>query len=105
MNSHARSRVAVKRSTIEVMMNQCIYVQLVLQCVFCLIGGLIAGVWQHQHTEHTYLFVFQHPAVVGIQRFFTWLIIFSGFVPISLLVSLEVVKFAQGMFMGVDIGQ
>ncbi len=36
-------------------------------------------------------------------RFFTWFIIFNGFVPISLLVSMEIVKFVQGIFIGWDV--
>jgi len=33
----------------------------------------------------------------------TWILIFTNFVPISLIVTLEIVKFWQGIFMGYDI--
>lgn len=33
----------------------------------------------------------------------TWILIFTNLVPISLLVTLELVRFWQGMFMGYDI--
>ena len=38
----------------------------------------------------------------GIQKFFTWNLNFSNFVPISLLVTLETVKFLQAIFIGWD---
>ena len=34
----------------------------------------------------------------------TWILIFTNFVPISLIVTLELVKFWQGSFMGWDVG-
>lgn len=34
--------------------------------------------------------------------YFTWMLIFTNFVPISLLVTLEVVKFIQGIFISND---
>jgi len=33
----------------------------------------------------------------------TWILIFTNFVPISLIVTLEIVKFWQGTFMGFDV--
>lgn len=33
----------------------------------------------------------------------TWILIFTNFVPISLIVTLEIVKFWQGSFMGYDL--
>ena len=35
--------------------------------------------------------------------FFTWVLLFTNMVPISLLVSVEVVKFAQALFIAWDI--
>ena len=35
--------------------------------------------------------------------FFTWILLFTNMVPISLLVTVEVVKFAQAMFIAWDI--
>lgn len=37
-----------------------------------------------------------------IQQCGTWILIFTNFVPISLMVTLELVKFWQGMFMATD---
>jgi phospholipid-transporting ATPase len=40
--------------------------------------------------------------VLFIQRTCTWIIVFTNFVPISLLVTLELVKLWQGKFMNWD---
>lgn len=37
-----------------------------------------------------------------IVKFLTWVLLFSNFVPISLLVTVEMVKFAQGIFINRD---
>ncbi len=38
----------------------------------------------------------------AIQRYFTWILIFTNMVPISLMVTLEVVKFLQAFFITWD---
>jgi len=38
----------------------------------------------------------------GFKKMCTWILIFTNLVPISLLVSLELVKFWQAMFMSYD---
>jgi len=52
----------------------------------------LAGSWEW----YTYLEVF-------FKTFFTWVLLFTNMVPISLLVSVEIVKFAQAMFIAWDI--
>ena len=42
-------------------------------------------------------------AELWVKNTFTWILIFTNFVPISLLVSLELVKFWQASFMEYDI--
>jgi phospholipid-transporting ATPase len=36
-------------------------------------------------------------------RFGTWILMFTNFIPISLTVTVEVVRMAQGIFMGWDV--
>jgi phospholipid-transporting ATPase len=38
----------------------------------------------------------------AVQRYFTWILIFTNMVPISLMVTLEVVKFLQAFFITWD---
>jgi magnesium-transporting ATPase (P-type) len=38
----------------------------------------------------------------AVQKYFTWILIFTNMVPISLMVTLEVVKFVQAFFITWD---
>ena len=40
---------------------------------------------------------------IAVKMMFTWILIFTNLVPISLMVSLELVKFFQGIFMQNDL--
>lgn len=102
-NSAEKSTSKVKRSSVEKTMNKQIFGMFGMQVLVCFFAGLSAGVWDETHKkEAIYLWLDQDSAVAGTIRFFTWFIIFTGFVPISLLVSMEMVKFFQGQFMGWD---
>ena len=74
-------------------MNSLIKFMFIAQIVICLLCAILAGNWQSTHSKHDYLYITDSPSFVGFIRFFTWYIIFSAFVPISLLVSMELVKF------------
>ena len=84
-----------------------------LQCVLCLIAMVIGTFWRRQYSEKMpYLALTDTFAVVtifdrnwvlnAIQRYFTWILIFTNMVPISLMVTLEVVKFLQAFFITWD---
>lgn len=45
----------------------------------------------------------ESPAYLFICTLGTWVLIFVNFVPISMFVTLELVKFWQGTFMGYDV--
>ncbi len=44
----------------------------------------------------------KHDILVWLKAFGTWILLFTNMVPISLLVSLEIVKFSQALFIGWD---
>ena len=52
--------------------------------------------------ESYYLDVHSSPTVQAIKDFFSYYVLLSFLIPISLMVTLEVVKFAQGLFMEWD---
>lgn len=81
-----------------------------MQIVFSLTSGLVGGTWITTYQDKTeYLgttglpedekksFVFYVFQTLG-----TWILIFTNFVPISMMVSLELVKLWQAMFMTYD---
>lgn len=82
-----------------------IFVFQVAVCVFC---GILYVIWYKETKKDTeqYLELDEHTEssfVTFILIFFTWMLIFTNLVPISLIVTLEVVKFFQAIFISWDI--
>jgi|TARA_B110000305_G_C19363476_1_gene600686 phospholipid-transporting ATPase len=85
-----------------------------MQMILALIGGFVGARWNTtNYTVVNYLKRAPGPddkadegqqsfSYYLVQYFGTWLLIFTNFVPISLTVTLEVVKFWHAMFMGMD---
>lgn len=102
-NSKGRKN-KIKRSSVEKQMNGLILFMGLLQAFVCLVTAISFVVWQYANQGHTYyLQLSSDIGTTGFFRFCTWLIILSSFVPISLIVSMETVKFLQGTFIGWDI--
>jgi phospholipid-transporting ATPase len=77
------------------------------QVVLASIGAIFGASWVTKYQEVTsYLGTTdgeKHPfKYYLIQQIGTWILIFTNFVPISLMVSLEMVKFWQAGFMTKD---
>lgn len=76
-----------------------------MQLIFCLFCSLYGAFWFVSHKiELTYLEINEDKVQDSsftynlFVRAGSWLIIFQNFVPISLIVTLEMVKFVQGIF-------
>jgi len=102
-----------KFSRIEKQTNMQILFIFALQCVLCLIAMVMGTFWRKQYSETMpYLQLTEQFGKVSvfdsnwilnaIQRYFTWILIFTNMVPISLMVTLEVVKFLQAFFISWD---
>jgi phospholipid-transporting ATPase len=100
-----------KISRIENIMNSQILVIFGLQTILSAIGAIFYLAWLNSHFQDlkSYVFVSENSknSAGGFLFFFyrigTWTLIFTNLVPISLLVTLEMVKFIQGMFISWDI--
>ena len=78
-----------------------------IQVTLCLLGGVLAGWYHSQLSSHWYLATtdgddYSSP-MTGVLAFFTWFILLSSMVPISLIVSAELVKFTQSVFIQWDV--
>lgn len=103
-------KVLVKRSRIMRSVDRYLVGMLLAQIALCFIGGLIAGIdrgsdkidkaWYLQWSLGANGF---GAATTGILAFFSWFILLSQMVPISLIVSAEMVKFIQSQFLQWDI--
>lgn len=79
-----------------------------LQILLCLVGGIYGGVRAAGLDVKNMHFIRgpdeepQSPALVGFLKFWSFIIIFTNFVPISLLVTLDMVKVFQSKIIGWD---
>jgi len=93
-----------KISRMEYMTNKLVGGIVALQCTMCLIQGFVGGFWFGDNRDtHWYLQLDDDPVSVGIKKFFTYLILLLGMIPISLIVTLEIVKFLQRFLMMTDL--
>jgi magnesium-transporting ATPase (P-type) len=90
--------------------NKYLMYMLLLQSVLCLVGGILAGIFRDGFTEPMWFLGWEVPGASapdgprsGIFAFFSWFILLSQMVPISLIVSGELVKFVQSLFIEQDI--
>lgn len=93
----------IKFSDVEKKMNRYILFILFFQLSLSLISAVLNYIWNEDNQEkHTYLEEDETPTQSGIYRFFTYFILYNTMIPISLIVSLELVKLAQSYFIEKD---
>ena len=92
-------------SKLELGTNKQIILVFFIQLFLCLIGAIVGSTWMVINREKTNSYLVfskeeQKPdawstnwALLLVKTTGTWILIFTNFVPISLLVTLEVVKF------------
>lgn len=105
-----------KRSTIERQMDRIIYVLFGFLVLLSVVGSIFFGVWTSEDIEdgtmtRWYLrpddtTIYYSPsgaALAAVLQFLTALMLYSYFIPISLYVSIEVVKVLQSVFINNDV--
>eukprot|EP01016_Furgasonia_blochmanni_P009219 TRINITY_DN13822_c0_g1_i4.p1 TRINITY_DN13822_c0_g1~~TRINITY_DN13822_c0_g1_i4.p1 ORF type:complete len:1011 (-),score=95.37 TRINITY_DN13822_c0_g1_i4:124-3156(-) len=99
-------RAKAKKSGVErIMGNQIIFI-FVIQIFICVVSSLLYCLWHMYYLteEYNYMGLRDRENMIMdyVKKFGNWLLIFTNFVPISLLVTLEMVKFAQGILIAKD---
>eukprot|EP01116_Phalansterium_solitarium_P015668 TRINITY_DN3482_c0_g1_i4.p1 TRINITY_DN3482_c0_g1~~TRINITY_DN3482_c0_g1_i4.p1 ORF type:complete len:1118 (-),score=428.30 TRINITY_DN3482_c0_g1_i4:1315-4668(-) len=98
------TKAPVKRTSIEKAANVhiiAIFVLLLLMAVLCAVGNAI---WQLQVGSYAWYLQFDaNAAAGGALSFLTFVILFNNLIPISLYVSVELVKLAQAYFINNDV--
>jgi len=78
-----------------------------MQTFLSVIGAVFYLIWtakfKHEITNYIILANYSNWFLTFFYRIGTWTLIFTNLVPISLLVTLEMVKYVQGMFINWDI--
>ena len=89
--------------------NEAIFYIFMLQIFFSVSGAVMCATWTIDNAGVRYMgmdtgeYAKQDLGYVIMTMTGSWILIFCNFVPISLLVTLEMVKFFQGSFMDFDV--
>mmetsp|Transcript_91190 Transcript_91190/g.162391 ORF Transcript_91190/g.162391 Transcript_91190/m.162391 type:complete len:1119 (+) Transcript_91190:76-3432(+) len=109
MNS--KEKVGRKVSHLESTLNKIVLIIFLFQSVLCLIGGLSAAMFETDKNNFSKMYLPLTDAegnalysfiVVLLIRYFNFMILFSNFIPISLLVSMSIAKVIQIFFFYAD---
>ena len=90
-----------KKSLLETQLNSYIILVFLFLIIFCMIGAAIYILWINQNFENiSYLEIEIDSSLTDfLKRFGNWILIFGNFLPISLIVTIETVKFFQAILM------
>jgi len=95
-----------KSSKIEKLINVMIAYIFLLQICLCMIAAIYGTIWENVYESKAFYLDLAsqgfHVSVQVLTKFGTWILIFTNIVPISLIVTLEMVKYLQAFFMGWD---
>lgn len=97
----------IKQSDVEKKMNGYILNILYTQLILALFTSLLCLGWAFRNfsdekNKHWYLEETSSPGVQAVLRFFTYFLLYNTMIPISLIVSMELVKVAQCYFITKD---
>uniref|UniRef100_A0A3Q2GEP9 Phospholipid-transporting ATPase n=1 Tax=Cyprinodon variegatus TaxID=28743 RepID=A0A3Q2GEP9_CYPVA len=99
------TKVPLKRSNVERVTNMQILVLFGILLVMALISSVGAAIWNKKHTNEAcwYLSRAGDISLNFAYNLLTFIILYNNLIPISLLVTLEVVKFTQALFINWDV--
>jgi len=104
--------VIKKRSDVSRMTDRYILVTILMQFVLCIVAGISNTKWVDNYGQ--YLEYLVNDVTPGVNRvkfgkdsiysIAEWFVCLANFVPITLIVTLEIVKVLQGLFLTYDVG-
>ncbi|XP_042499753.1 putative phospholipid-transporting ATPase 9 [Macadamia integrifolia] len=105
-----------KRSKIEIRMDKIVYLLFSFMVLICLIGSIFFGIatrddiengritrWYLRPDDATVYFDPKRATIAAILHFLTGFMMYSNFIPISLFVTIEIVKVLQCRFINQDL--
>jgi phospholipid-transporting ATPase len=96
----------VKYSSVESLMNKSLVIIFIVQAILCLLSAILRGVYYDKNVKKMNEVVELKEysrGVEGLINYFTYLLLLNTMIPISLIITLEIVKLIQGLFMSVDV--
>uniref|UniRef100_A0A3Q0T239 Phospholipid-transporting ATPase n=1 Tax=Amphilophus citrinellus TaxID=61819 RepID=A0A3Q0T239_AMPCI len=99
------TKAPLKRSNVERVTNMQILVLFGILLVMALVSSVGAAIWNREHTDDAcwYLSRAGDISLNFAYNLLTFIILYNNLIPISLLVTLEVVKFTQALFINWDV--
>lgn len=93
----------LKRSTVDKITNNQILMLFLLLIVLCLVSAIASEIWTKEHLTRDWYLGMDELATTNFgYTFLTFIILYNNLIPISLQVTLEVVRFAQAIFINMD---
>ena len=95
----------LKMSQVEVTMNRLLILIFFLQIFLCIICAVVNKKYNKNHNDFLQEFIFPSDKVTNesFLSFFTYLLLLNTMIPISLIVTLEIIKVIQGFFINYDV--
>ncbi|EGW31952.1 uncharacterized protein SPAPADRAFT_152194 [Spathaspora passalidarum NRRL Y-27907] len=97
-----------KQSRMSRELNYYVILNFIFLFIICFISGLVNGIYYTHHGTSRDYFEFGTiagtPALNGLVGFFVALILYQSLVPISLYITIEIIKTAQAFFIYSDVG-
>lgn len=93
-----------KQSNVYKMVNRCILLVFFTQAVLCIISTICNAIWVNRYESRLWYFgeTSSRASLAEVVSFFTFLILYNNLVPISLYVSLDMVKVLQAKYIAKD---
>ncbi|KAH7477187.1 Phospholipid-transporting ATPase IB [Phytophthora ramorum] len=94
-----------KQSNVYRMVNRCIMLIFLTQFVLCIISTICNTIWMDKYETNLWYFssaIARTSSASNLVSFFTFLILYNNLVPISLYVSLDMVKVIQAKYISSD---
>lgn len=92
-----------KQSQIEKKTNNLILIIFLFQMICCLICAIGAGYFYYNNSDAPYMYKIYNSGLEGFLNYFTYFLLINTMIPISLIVSLEMVKLLQAFFIEGDV--
>ena len=95
----------IKYSRLDKYLNVLLFVIVIVQIILCVLSGFLRGYYYKKNLDDTDLMSYEKYSFhqENFYNVLTYLILLNTFIPISLVVTMEIVKVIQGLFMMADI--
>lgn len=93
----------LKRSSVDKITNTQILTMFLLLVILCLISSIASEIWTRAHVQSDWYLGLDDLSSINFgYTFLTFIVLYNNLIPISLQVTLEVVRFIQAIFINMD---